>query len=161
MKNATHLFKSACCVTLGEFQWSDLTLVGVPNSFKHFALDADGLNVLFECYRTLYPVEEIELSSCVARNYSNVMLGTEKFGSKMDCRNLRSARVMASWTADDGSIDTNAPRRPGIVNFYLVHSVKINGEFFQHAFAVVWWIKTDHDQGHFGKPAQVWKRYDY
>ena len=82
-------------------------------------------------------------------------------GSKMDCRNLRSARVMASWTADDGSIDINAPRRPGIVNFYLVHSVKINGEFFQHAFAVVWWIKTDHDQGHFGKPAQVWKRYDY
>ena len=161
VKNATHLFNSACCLTLGEFQWSDLTLVGLPNSFKHFALDADELKVLFECYRTLYPEEEIELSSYVARKYSNVMLGSEKFGSKMDCRNLRSARVMASWTADDGSIDTNAPRRPGIVNFYLVHSVKINGEFFQHAFAVVWWFKTDHDQGHFGKPAQVWKRYDY
>jgi len=47
---------------LGEFQWSDLTLVGLPNSFKHFALDRDELKVLFECYRTLYPEEEIELS---------------------------------------------------------------------------------------------------
>jgi len=55
---------------------------------------------------------------------------------------------MASWTADDGSIDINAPKRPGIINFYLVHSVKINGEFFQHAFAVVWWFKTDHDRGY-------------
>ena len=47
-----------------------------------------------------------------------------------------------------------APRRPGIVNFYIVHSVKVNGEFRQHAFAVVWWYKIDCDQGHFGKPTQ-------
>ena len=45
-----------------------------------------------------------------------------------------------------------APRRQGIVNFYIVHSVKVNGEFRQHAFAVVWWYKIDCDQGHFGKP---------
>ena len=89
------------------------------------------------------------------------MLGTEKFGSKMDCRNLRSAQVMASWSADDGSIDTSVPKRPGIVNFYFVHNVKLNGEFCQHAFAVVWWYNADHDQGYFGKPAQVWKSFDY
>ena len=54
-----------------------------------------------------------------------------------------------------------APRRPGIVNFYIVHSVKVNGEFRQHAFAVVWWYKIDCDQGHFGKPTQVWKQCAY
>ncbi|RMX43860.1 hypothetical protein pdam_00025973 [Pocillopora damicornis] len=48
-----------------------------------------------------------------------------------------------------------APKRPGIVNFYIVHSVKVNGEFRQHAFAVVWWYKIDCDQGHFGKPTQT------
>ena len=62
---------------------------------------------------------------------------------------------------DDGSIDTSVPKRPGIVNFYFVHNVKLNGEFCQHAFAVVWWYKADHDQGYFGKPAQVSKPFDY
>ena len=60
------------------------------------------------------------LLSTVARKYSNIKLGTEKFGSKMDCRNLRSARIMASWRTSDGSIDTTAARRPGIVTFYMV-----------------------------------------
>ena len=79
----------------------------------------------------------------------------------MDCRNLRSARIMASWTADDGSIDTTTARRPGVVLFYLLHSAKINGQFHQHAFAVVWWYEADQDQGYFGKPAQVWKSGKY
>ena len=60
-----------------------ITLVSLPNSFKHFALDPDELRVLFDCYKTLYPREEIELSSSVARKFSNVLLGTEKFGSKL------------------------------------------------------------------------------
>ena len=85
----------------------------------------------------MYPREKIELTSSVARKYSNIMLGTEKFGSKMDCRNLRSARVMASWTTDDGCIDISAPSRPGIVNPYILHSVKVNGELYQQVFAMV------------------------
>ena len=34
-------------------------------------------------------------------------------------------------------IDISVPRRPGIVNFYIVHTVKISGESHQYAFAVV------------------------
>ena len=163
VKNATALYYRACCLNLGDFQWSDLTLFSLLNSFKHFALDSDELSVLLECYKTLYPHEPVELCflSTVARKYSNIMLGTEKFGSKMDCRNLCSARIMASWTTSDGSIDTTAARRPGIITFYIVHSVKINGIFFQHVFAVVWWYKLDDDQDYFGKPVQVWKLNDY
>ena len=160
VKTASELFNSACCLSLGAFQWSDLTLVSLPSSFKHFALDEDEVKVLLECYKALYPTEEIELTSCVARKFTSVVLGTEKFGSKMDCRKLRSARIMASWTTDNGSIEATAPRRPGIVNSYLLHSIKLNGQFCQHVFAVVWWYKTDNDKGHFGKPAEVWRR-DY
>ena len=47
------------------------------------------------------------------------------------------------------------------VNFYILHSVKLNGKYHQHSFAVVWWFKADGEKEHFGKPAQVWKRYDY
>ena len=160
VKTATELFNSACCLSLGDCQWSNLTLVKLPSSFKHFVLDADEIKLLLECYKALYPREEIELTSCVARKFKSVVLGNEKFGSKMDCRNLRSARIMASWTADDGSINTNLTRRPGIVHSYILHSVKLNGQFHQHAFAIVWWYKSDQDKGHFGKPAEVWRR-DY
>ena len=62
VKNAIALFNSACCLNLRDFQWSDLTLVSLPNSFKHFALDSDELGVLLDCYKTLYPQEEMELS---------------------------------------------------------------------------------------------------
>ena len=161
LKTATQLFNSACCWNIGDFHWSDLTLVGLPNSFKHFVLDSDELRVLFECYKTLYSRQEVELSSSVGRKYSNIRLGTEKFWSKLDRRNMRSARIIASWTAEDGSIDISAPSRPGIVNCFVVHSVKLNGELYQHVFAVVWWYKTDHEQDHFGNPTQVWKCYDY
>lgn len=119
VSNATQLFNSAHCLNLGDFQWSDLTLVGLPSRFKHFVLDSDELRVLNDCYKTMYPIEKIELTSSVARKYSTIMLGTEKFGSTMDCRNLQSARVMASWTTDDGCIDTSAPSRPGIVRQFL------------------------------------------
>ena len=128
LKTATQLFNSACCWNIGDFHWSDLTLVGLPNSFKHFVLDSDELRILFECYKTLYSRQEVELSSSVGRKYSNIRLGTEKFGSKLDRRNMRSARIVASWTAEDGSIDISAPSRPGIVNCYVVHSVKVNGK---------------------------------
>ena len=68
---------------------------------------------------------------------------------------------MASWSGDESFIDTSVPTRPGIVNLYIVHTVKINGEFHHHSFAVVWWYKTDSDQGHFWKPSKVWKLHNY
>ena len=75
LKTATQLFNSACCWNIGDFHWSDLTLVGLLNSFKHFVLDSDELRVLFECYKTLYSRQEVELSSSVGRKYSNIRLG--------------------------------------------------------------------------------------
>jgi len=60
---------------------------------------------------------------------------------------------MASWATGDGCIDISAPSRPGIVNSYILHSVKINREFYQHVFAEVWWYKADCDESYFGKPA--------
>ena len=77
VKNATKLFKCACCLNLEERHWSDVTLVNFSNSFKHFSLDDDGLKLLLEGYKALYQDKEIELPSSIVRKYSNVMLGTE------------------------------------------------------------------------------------
>lgn len=152
VRNAIALFNSACCLDVEDFCWSYLTLVSLPNSFKHFALDSDELRVLLGCYKTLYPQEIIKPAclSRVARKYSTVMLGSEKFGSKMDYRNLRSARILASWTTSDGSIHTSS-----------ASAVQINGEHDQHVFAVVWWYQFDENQDYFGKPVQVWKLHEY
>ena len=68
---------------------------------------------------------------------------------------------MASLTAKEGSINISAPCRPGVVICYVPHSVKLNGEFYEHALAVVWWYKSDCNQDHYGKPTQVWKYSDY
>ena len=51
MNNATELFNSAWCLNLGDFQLSDLTLLSLPSSFKHFALNPDELRLLFKCYK--------------------------------------------------------------------------------------------------------------
>lgn len=80
VKTATELFNSACCLSLGDCQWSDLTLIKLPSLFKHFVLDADEIKLLLECYKALYPREEIELTSCVAHKFKSVVLGNEKFG---------------------------------------------------------------------------------
>ena len=53
VQTATELFKSACCLNLGDFHWSDLTLVSLPSSFKHLVLDAYEVKAFFECYKTL------------------------------------------------------------------------------------------------------------
>lgn len=49
VRNAIALFNSACCLDVEDCCWSDLTLVSLPNSFKHFALDSDELRVLLGC----------------------------------------------------------------------------------------------------------------
>ena len=73
----------------------------------------------------------------------------------MDCCNLQSAQIIASWSTSDGTIDTFGAAWRGIVSFYLVHSVKISGECNQHVFAVVRWHKFDEYLENFGKPIQV------
>ena len=62
---------------------------------------------------------------------------------------------MASWTGDDGSIDFTPAKRPGVVLFYFMHSVMINDQCHQHAFAVVWWYQADQEKDYYGKPVLV------
>ncbi|KAK2557393.1 hypothetical protein P5673_020509 [Acropora cervicornis] len=81
--NAIKLLESASCLNLRDFPWSDLALVGLPNSFKHFM------------------------------NWENFLTITRHYTLEMMWKFLQvSDRIMASWTADDGSIDTTKARRP-------------------------------------------------
>ena len=96
--NAIQLLNSARVNRLEDIPWSHFSLVGFPTSYKHIALEKEEMHLLVGCYQALYPEEGISVAclQSVARKYAYILLGSEKFGSKMDCRSLRSARVMAS-----------------------------------------------------------------
>ena len=63
VRNATNLVKSACLLTLGDTWRSDLSLVGFPNSVKHFVFSVDELRTLLESYKKLYPGQKVEVTS--------------------------------------------------------------------------------------------------
>ena len=44
---------------------------------------------------------------------------------------------------------------------FTLHSIQINGEQYQHVFAVIQWYQFDENQDYFGKPVQVWKINNY
>ena len=124
VSNTTQLFNSVRCLNLGDFQCSDLTVVGLPNRFKHFVFDSDELRVLPDYYKTIYPREKIEL-------ISNQVLPVSIQASCLELRRLSKPAI--------GLSDIYAPSRPGIVNSYILHCVNINGELNKHVFPVVWW----------------------
>ena len=63
VRNATNLVKSASLLTLGDTWRSDLSLVGFPNSVKHFVFSVDELRTLLESYKKLYPGQKVEVTS--------------------------------------------------------------------------------------------------
>ena len=81
--NAIQLLNSSRVNRLENIPWSHLSL----------ALEKEEMHLLVGCYQALYPEEGISVAclQSMARKYAYVLLGSEKFGSKMDCRSLRSA----------------------------------------------------------------------
>ena len=94
-----------------------------------------------------------------ARRFGSVIIGQEKFGSRRECRSLRSARVIASWTDDQGLISPGAEPRPGRVDCFLQHTVKIGEQNQQHVFALVDWHDVDEDKEKHGSPWKFGKRH--
>ena len=161
--NAMYFSKSASCQDLKDIDWDDLSLVFLPKSFQYLNIDPDDLQLLLNCYKQLLPTETIAIDSLstIARKYAFVFLGTEKFGSKRDNKSLRSSRVMASWADDDGSIKPSISKRPGQVNFYILHSLTVDGVTRQFVLACVYWHKRDDETDFYGKPTEVWRLKEF
>ena len=75
------------------------------------------------------------VSEVVWRN-SSVCLAGENIGSKLECRTLRSAGVMASWTDHEDQINPLAPIRPGFIKFLFVNTIKFEqDQYKRHVFS--------------------------
>ena len=111
-------------------------------------LDSDDHQLLGETYmyQAMYPEKHIEqgMVSEMCRKYSSVILTGEKIGSMLECRSLRSARVMASWADHDGQIKPTEAIRPGFVKFFVVSTIRFEEDIYRkHVFACVNWYKED------------------
>ena len=106
IKLGPKLINAALSSNLLDIYWRMLeSEVCLPRFHRARTLDTDDLSSLFAVYKSMYG-ERITSVDCMAntvRRFGSVIIGPEKFGSKLDCRSLKSARIIASWTDHEGS----------------------------------------------------------
>ena len=95
-------------------------------------LDSDDHQLLTETYKAMYPNKYIraDVVSEVCRNYSSVTLAREKIGSRLECRFLPSARVMASWVDQDGQVNPITAIRNSTVQTVQLFNCEI--QLYEH-----------------------------
>ena len=138
--------------------WSNLSAFTIPSSYKLGSLDSDSKKLLGKVYRELYS-QSIEVST-LFKKLSSVTVGGERYGSRLASRLGNYSRVMSSWCGQDGCIyPGNA--RPGLVRYYMEHSVEVDGEQLTHVFAVVDWLKPSQRDFGYQNPLSVWYAKQY
>ena len=103
-------------------------------------------------------ISSVKCLSKTVRRFGSIIIGPEKFGSKLECRSLRSARIIASWTDNHGIISPNAVLWPGRVDCFIQHTLKVGSQSQQHVFALVDWYTEDESKDKYGKPVEVWEK---
>ena len=128
--------------------------------YKLMQLDSDDRQLLAKTYQSMYPDKHTLPSMVreVCRKYSSVLLAGEKIGSRLECRSLLSARMMALWADQDGQVSSRTAFRPGIVLFFFANTIKFRGGQYQmHVFACVRWYKEDSQREPYRRPVEIWK----
>ena len=150
-------------VTLAN--WSDLSNIILPSSYKVRSLESDEQLSLWTVYKGLYTEQVIEKNSFAEtiKTYSSVTLGNLFYGSKSECRSLRSAIIYASWAmADEDKL--NLERFIFLLvmlSFICPMSIKWNGKYVQHVFASVIWYGPDDHPDQFGNPTKTFKLNEF
>lgn len=103
-------------------------------------------------------ITNLDCLAKTVRRFGSVVIGPEKFGSKLECRSLKSARIVASWTDDHGLIRPAAGLRPGKVDCFVQHTLEFGSESQQHVFALVDWYTEDENKDKYGKPIEIWRK---
>ena len=153
----------ATAFPIGNLNWS-LSNVSLSSQYILQSLESCDLEILHTVYKALYPEKIIELTALAetVKKYSSLTIGNEHYGSKLDCRSIRSSRIYASWAKEDG--DLNLERMQfyaGKVDYYFSHSLALNGRCLLHVFACVTWHKPDDSSDLFLNPTRTFKARDY
>ena len=145
-----------------ESIWSDLTPICFEKHYKLGRLDQEEVSALRIVYGTLSPhitVASLKLPSLYKR-YKSLSVCGERYGSTAGRRLCPYARIIASWCDKDGVVSPGM-LRPGIIRYFIVHGLAIDGSQKSHAFAVVSWLKSSEENFGFGNPLSVWCANDF
>ena len=152
-------YNVATNVPLREINWMNKSGINVSSCFKLVSFDTDDLKLLTTVYRVMYPERRIEESNLAETIYkfSSFKIWSTTYGSKMQPRGIRSAKILASWPAKNGQVLQDAfVLSPGIVQYYFTHSIKLGEEHVTHYFACVRWFLA-HEESYFANPIKIYK----
>ena len=94
------------------------------------------------------------------KKFKSLTVGGKRYGSTAGSRLCSYARIIASWCDNNDIVD---PRmmRPGIIRYFIVHSVEIKGQQNIHAFAVADWLRSSEEDFGYGNTLFVWFAKDF
>ena len=128
-----------------QIPWYNNANIKVPASYQEDILSGE-VTALLSVYCAVY-AEDNSISICnlhvTKEKFNYIIVGAEKYGSKAECRSLRSARVLASWNGGNGEISATSPLSPGLVDYYIYHKLTVDGADKEHYLAFVRWFKED------------------
>ena len=160
LPNSLNLTMAASGTITGkENIWNNLSAVSIPSSYKVCSLDTDSKVLLKQVYTVLYPKASLKLAT-LFKKYGSISVCRETYGSRLASRERNFSRIMASWCGSDGIINPGKPR-PGVVKYYILHSVKVGHQQLEHMFAITDWLKPAEGDLGYANPLSVWQAKQY
>lgn len=112
---------------------SDFKFVNIPSVSKFGCLTPSDYTYLTAMYSHLYnSIIDRDQMTYTVKIFKNITLYGRQFGSLRSPSTKHSAYLLASWAEQDGSLSGTAKQRPGRVLYYILHKLKINGEYKDH-----------------------------
>ena len=81
----------------------DLSHLTLPSNYKVQSFEFEDQNALVDVYKSLYLEQSVDRKALAEtiNKYSSVIIESQSYSSKLECHNLRSERIYASWAAAD------------------------------------------------------------
>ena len=124
-------------------EWSDMSLCKLPGTHKLGIFDKDDISLLHSTYSTIYSADIMNKIPSINQSFlkfSSIEINGVSFNCSKKQPEENKGYIMASWCGDNG-IATNSELRPGRVQYFFSHSVKIDGVYVSHCFALAEWFK--------------------
>lgn len=76
--------------------------------------------------------------SVLYKMYKFLTIGGERYGSTAGSRLCPYAQIVASWCDNNGIINPGM-MRPGIIRYFIIHSLEMKGQQNIHALILLLW----------------------
>ncbi len=127
--------------------WKVIEHIKIKGRQVRHLLDSDDRIMLMNTYRSMYPDFNIILSDVYEMCFKleTIIIGSHR----LSCNSSHESRkciIMANWCNEDGNITSDHETfRPGQIQYFLLHNIKINDKKVTHIFCAVNWYSEFKD----------------